>query len=86
MVPLAHNIFQEKLWVKINSDTHTIHQALLQRFPVSGLLFCIGMDNLIQSISETISNENKNMWYYDDGYIVGRKEQIETVWRILKAR
>ena len=83
LIPLVQNLFREQMSIKINNKTYLIAQSLLQGCPISGLLFCIGMDNLIQRINEVVEDSN-NKWYYDDGYVLGNHEEITKAWEILK--
>ena len=83
LMSLVQNLFSVPMSLKINKKTYQIAQSLIQGCPMSGLLFCIGMDNLIQRINEVVE-ESDNKWFFDDGYVLGNYEEITNVWEILK--
>ena len=66
-------------WLKFGMSTITSATGVHQGDPLAGLLFCLVLQIIVDTIEEEESDLILNGWYLDDGHIVGTKEELSRV-------
>ena len=51
--------------------------------PLAGLLFCCNLQPVVECIEDEVPDLDLNAWLYDDGTVVGTKEELQQVVDIL---
>ena len=66
-------------WLKFGPSAISSVSGLHQGDPLAGLLFCLVLRRVVDSIETEVSTLILNAWYLDDGHIIGSKEELAKV-------
>ena len=66
-------------WLKFGPSAIASVSGLHQGDPLAGLLFCLVLRRVVDSIETEVSTLILNAWYLDDGHIIGSKEELAKV-------
>ena len=66
-------------WLKFGEAIIASATGLHQGDPLAGLLFCLVLKLVVDSIEEEVPSLILNGWYLDDGHITGSKEELSEV-------
>ena len=75
----AKTCYGDPSWLKFGMSTITSATGLHQGDPLAGLLFCLVLQIIVDTIEEEEPDLILNGWYLDDGHIVGTKEELSRV-------
>ena len=75
----AKTCYGDPSWLKFGMSTITSATGVHQGDPLAGLLFCLVLQIIVDTIEEEEPDLILNGWYLDDGHIVGTKEELSRV-------
>ena len=70
--------------LRLEHHSITSEAGVQQGDPLGPLLFALTLKPVIHRIADEVATLGMNAWYLDDGFLVGRRDDLESVLKILE--